>query len=169
MLINCSRCSARVNGKPEKILPVTFTEAEQGYQVSLLECPACHQPIVGLQELVDHNPLPGYGEAEYTWSEAERVWPHPESSLDLSIPNTVRISLKEARACLVCGSYTASVVMSGRALEAVARHFHVAGNAERLMLARGLQELRDSGKIDQRLYEWGKRAARTSQPSGPCE
>jgi Domain of unknown function (DUF4145) len=46
--------------------------------------------------------------------------------------------------------------MSGRALEAVVRHFHVGEEAERLMLGRGLDELYQSGKIDDRLYQWGK-------------
>lgn len=31
--------------------------------------------------------------------------------------------------------------MSGRALEAIARHFHLEGKADRLMLAKGLEEL----------------------------
>jgi hypothetical protein len=46
--------------------------------------------------------------------------------------------------------------MTGRALEAVARHFHACSDADRLMLGRGLDELHKSGVIDNRLYEWGK-------------
>lgn len=41
-----------------------------------------------------------------------------------------------------------------RTLEAVTRHF-LGEKAERLMLARGFDELHESGKIDERLYEWG--------------
>lgn len=41
--------------------------------------------------------------------------------------------------------------MSGRALEALCRYL----NANESMLAQGLKELRDAGKIDVRLYEWG--------------
>jgi hypothetical protein len=39
--------------------------------------------------------------------------------------------------------------MIDRALDAIARHFHVPGSGrDRLMLARGLQDLHDSGKVD---------------------
>jgi hypothetical protein len=46
--------------------------------------------------------------------------------------------------------------MTGRALEAVARHFHASSEADRLMLGRGLDQLHKSGVIDNRLHEWGK-------------
>jgi len=41
--------------------------------------------------------------------------------------------------------------MCGRALEGLCRDL----NANEKMLGQGLQELRDTGKIDNRLYEWG--------------
>ena len=154
MLINCAHCAARVDGELRQSIPVyereDSGEITSGYRVALLECPSCSNPLVGLQEKQDV-----FGGETIGWSAATRVWPNPESSFDPSIPKSVQISLNEARTCLVCGSYTASVVMSARALEAVARHFHVAGKAERLMLGQGLQELRNTGKIDQRLYDWG--------------
>jgi hypothetical protein len=90
------------------------------------------------------------------WSEVKRMWPNPESGLDASIPKTVRVSLEEACSCLSAGTYTASVVMSGRALEAVTRYFHLGEKANRLMLAKGLDELHENKKIDERLYLWGK-------------
>ena len=74
-----------------------------------------------------------------------------------SIPRSVSVSLDEARGCLSSGFYTSSVVMSGRALEAIARHLQVFGpGGNRLMLGRGLRQLHESGKIDDRLFEWGK-------------
>ena len=158
MLINCSHCSARVNGEPRKLLPAFEYRdgiAEAGYRVSLLECPSCHSPLVGLELMLDCDSNP-FGDDHVTWSEAKRVWLNPESPLDPSIPSSVQVSLNEARSCLSGGNYTASVVMSGRALEAVARHLHVGGKADRLMLAKGLEELHANKKIDERLYQWGK-------------
>jgi hypothetical protein len=160
MLINCSHCSARVDGKLHQAIPTYERDDTSpqfingGYRVSLLQCPSCQNPLIAWQEYLYDDPS-NFGDST-VWSDAKRVWPMPESSFDPSIPKGVQISLNEARTCLVCGSYTASVVMSGRALETVARHFHVVGKAERLMLASGLRELHDSGKIDQRLYDWGK-------------
>ena len=156
MLINCPECAARVDGRVLRFLPVCRGDEDtvfDGYQVSLLQCPSCSGPLVGKQELLEHY------ERQFdsaTWGEAKRVWPNPESVFDASISNNVQVSLSEANGCLSGGNYTASVVMSGRALEAVARHFHVGGKTDRLMLAKGLQELHGSGKIDERLYQWGK-------------
>lgn len=159
MLVNCFQCSARVDGWVEQLFPVFYCdsngERSGGYQVSLLKCPSCGGPIVGRQELLSWESN-GFGGEPTHWTEAKRVWPSPESSLDASIPKSVRGSLEEARNCLAGGNYTASVVMSGRALEAVARHFHVGEKADRLMLAKGLEELHGTRKIDERLYQWGK-------------
>jgi hypothetical protein len=116
MLINCSHCSARVNGEVQRVFHVDERNENGnvvgGYRVSLLKCPACEKPIVGWEELLE------FVEGEFgdidrpLWSDAKRVWPNPESSLDASIPKTVRVSLDEARGCLSGGNYTASVVMS---------------------------------------------------------
>jgi hypothetical protein len=158
MLISCSNCSARVNGEVQTHLPVYEGEQkpESGYRITLLRCPSCQKPVVAWQNLLNYYEG-SFGEGDTaTWSEAKRVWPSPESVFDASIPTIVEVSLSEARGCLLSGHYTASVVMSGRALEAVAKHFHLSGKADRLMLAKGLEELRTSGKIDDRLYQWGK-------------
>jgi hypothetical protein len=72
------------------------------------------------------------------------------------IPTLIRESLLEASICLSAGAYTASVAMSGRALEAIARHFHKGTNGEKLLLAAGLRELHDTKVIDDRLSAWGK-------------
>ena len=45
--------------------------------------------------------------------------------------------------------------MTGRALEATGRHF-TKGDAERLMLGKGLEEMYAAQIIDRRLHEWGK-------------
>jgi hypothetical protein len=159
MLVSCSHCSARVNGEVVDSFPVFEGDGPvMGYRISLLSCPACSKPIVAKQELVGWEEEEGEfsKHTKAQWSDARRVWPDPESGLDASIPQGVQVSLSEAKGCLLGGNYTASVVMSGRALEAVARHFHVGEKAQRLMLARGLEELHGSGKIDERLFQWGK-------------
>jgi hypothetical protein len=90
------------------------------------------------------------------WSDLERVWPRPHANVSSSIPPKIADSLSEAQKCLAATAYTASVAMTGRALEAIGRHFHTNGKADRLMLAAGLDELHNKEIIDKRLYEWGK-------------
>lgn len=48
--------------------------------------------------------------------------------------------------------------MSGRALEAVGRHFYP-DETDPLMLGAGLKKLYDAKVIDARLYDWGKALA----------
>ncbi|HYZ76400.1 MAG TPA: DUF4145 domain-containing protein [Gaiellaceae bacterium] len=79
------------------------------------------------------------------------MWPHPEAKIPWELPDTVRGSLREAQKCLRAQAYIASAAVSGRALEALCRDL----NANDKMLGAGLKELRDAGKIDERLYAWG--------------
>jgi hypothetical protein len=160
MLINCPHCSARVDAKQHDLLDRLNREedgyASSGIRVRLLQCPSCNNPLVSKEELKSHT-LGDFNEDEIEWSPPQRVWPEPETTFGTAIPRGVRVSLDEARGSLSSGYYTASVVMSGRALEAIARHFHVpSSDRDRMMLGRGLQQLHSTGKIDDRLFEWGK-------------
>lgn len=90
------------------------------------------------------------------WSDPKRVWPQPNTNVSGGIPQKIADSLNEAQKCLTADAYAASVAMTGRALEAIGRHFHTKGKAHQLMLGEGLQELHKNEIIDKRLYEWGK-------------
>jgi hypothetical protein len=116
-------------------------------RVTLLQCPVCSEAIVvrAFRAVFESR-----------WMEPYRIWPDPERSPFEPIPEIVRASLAEARRCLSCGAYTASVAMSGRAFEAIARHFHTGPDASQLMLGKGLAELREKSVIDDRLFRWGK-------------
>lgn len=122
------------------------TGLQYAYRVSLLVCPSCSESIVGKQDL-------DFWSFENAWSRATRVWADPENDVSSLIPQDTRSSLEEAKLCLSAGAYTASVVMSGRALEAVARHFHVGETTKKIMLKEGLEDLLKSKKIDERLYQ----------------
>jgi len=78
------------------------------------------------------------------------LWPQQDSHIDWSIPDIARNSLVEARLCYKARAYSASVVMSGRTLEAVCKHHNTSGRT----LAKGLDELKAKGVIDERLYKW---------------
>jgi hypothetical protein len=77
------------------------------------------------------------------WSEARRVWPEPFSAVALSIPETIRTCLVEARKCLHATAYTACVAMSGRGVEEMCRHF----GTKRQTLFEGLKELHERGLL----------------------
>jgi hypothetical protein len=97
-----------------------------------------------------YRPAEGEWEAD-DWTTASRVWPQPVSELAMTIPETIRTCLLEARKCLHGTAYAACVAMSGLAIEAMCRHF----NTKRDILFEGLKELHQQAVIDKRLYEWG--------------
>ncbi|MFN0166374.1 MAG: DUF4145 domain-containing protein [Bryobacteraceae bacterium] len=122
--------------------------------MSLLRCTVCGSTLVAFQSLIRYAETLA-GDIE-EWTDATRVWPQPQSELSTSIPKKIRDCLDEARKCLHTSAYIASVAMSGRALEAIARHFHSKGKADRLMLAQGLKDLHEEKVIDDRLLAWGR-------------
>jgi hypothetical protein len=159
MLIDCSHCRARVDAKEIGTVRRGFDpecgSPDEDELVTLLRCQVCCQPILAFQSWEGEKR--GWdGNHEIVWSSPQRVWPAPELSFSTAIPKAIQLSLLEAQKCLVVGAYTASVAMTGRALEAIGRHFHTKGNANKLMLAAGIEELRQNNIIDQRLYEWSK-------------
>jgi hypothetical protein len=153
MLIDCTHCQARVNAEVLRIEAYYAEEWPDSYRLALLRCPECKHLLVA-EECLLVQARGGLFELdqEEEWSDASRVWPEPTSQLlALSIPETIRTCLLEARKCLHATAYTACVAMSGRAIEAMCRHL----GTKRNMLFEGLKELHDNGVIDKRLYEWG--------------
>lgn len=147
MLINCPYCVARVNAHSAGAVIRDESESER-IRVLLLECPACRRAIVARDELVQT----GAFDEENTYSAPVRVWPQPDTGIPLSVPSDIRNSLIEANLCLRAGAFTGSVVMTGRALEAMCQHFKTKSKT----LAHGLRELLDRDVIDKRLFQWGE-------------
>ena len=131
MLIHCPYCIARVNASVEGVVVAHASETEC-YRVSLLECPACHRAVVAQDERVEIGEI----DEPDVWSAPVRMWPEPDSDISVSIPAIVRMSLVEANLCLRAGAFTGSVVMTGRALEAMCHHFQTKSRT----MAQGLKE-----------------------------
>jgi uncharacterized protein DUF4145 len=139
--IDCPQCSTRV----EATLLQDWLMHDLD-RMAFVWCARCRNVLVGFQQFL--GPVGEHGEEEY--SETKRLWPMPAVSLSDDIPQIIYSSLTEAQQCLSCGSYTASVAMTGRALEGLCHHF-TTSNAT---LFDGLKELLTRGIIDTRLYQW---------------
>lgn len=152
MLIDCTHCHARVDAEILKMgVYETIEELwPDFYRLSLLRCPACRHLLVGHEALLKPRGFDSFDEPD-EWAAATRVWPDPLSDLAGSIPDTIRTCLVEARKCLHATAYCASVAMSGRAIEAMCKHF----STKKYTLFEGLKELHERKIIDARLYEWG--------------
>jgi Domain of unknown function (DUF4145) len=149
--LDCPNCRTRSRAEIAGTVEYDGGQEDTSVRVMLARCPGCSYPLVGYQH---DNAMDEYGRE--CWSDSERVWPRPHANVSSSIPPKIADSLSEAQKCLAATAYTASVAMTGRALEAIGRHFHTNGKADRLMLAAGLDELHNKEIIDKRLYEWGK-------------
>jgi hypothetical protein len=158
MVIECYYCRTRVDGRISGSLFVPGIDPNKSPElleagrapweerVTLLQCPVCNGAIVAEQGLVETD-----ADGEPVWTIPGRCWPGADKNLEVAIPLPIRSSLEEAQKCLASGAFTASVVMSGRSIEAMCRHF----KTKNITLFDGLKELHDRKIIDARLYEWG--------------
>jgi hypothetical protein len=142
IIIDCPHCEERVQAAAAR----PWVDHDYEYRIGVVTCPKCYNPLVAYQDFL--GPQGPHGIEEY--GEAQRLWPSPEAVLSMRIPELIRASLAEARKCVSCGTHTASVAMTGRALEALCHHF----KTKKTTLFDGLKELWARDIIDQRLYTW---------------
>lgn len=146
MIIECPHCDSKVDATEQGHVELDLDAVGVPSKVALVKCNVCKEPLVGLSEIVQ------IGHDEWDWSNLERLWPAPEDDIDWEIPEIARVSLIEARTCFKAKAYTACAVMCGRAIEGVCKHH----NAKSRTLAKGLEDLKKKGVIDERIYEWGE-------------
>ena len=83
---------------------------------------------------------------------AEVLWPAPPRQLNAAIPEALRRENEEARKCFKAASFTATVVMVRRTLEGVC----IEQGITKKPLFKALEEMRDKGLIEGRLFEWAE-------------
>jgi hypothetical protein len=148
MIIECPYCESKVDGEV-KGEQESYDPEEEGlpFKVVLLKCPVCKNALLGGSDLVLNGP-----DTSPEWSNLNRLWPQQETYINWEIPAIARNSLVEARSCFKARAYSACAVMSGRTLEGVCLHHSTKSKT----LDHGLKELKDSGIIDDRLYQWSE-------------
>lgn len=140
VVIDCHHCSTRVSAR----VIGSVGDGEGDSFVVLAQCPSCETALVGQTELYRDN------SNNWQYANAERVWPAPLTvEMSASIPEAARRDIKDAKKCLSHGIYSAAVVLCGKALERFAK-LKVPGKT----LYAALEELKSSGEIDSRLFDW---------------
>ena len=137
MLVECGKCSARVDGKLLAEVPYQ-DDGEPPSRHVFLQCPACGGAI-----LIDQSDYGG------GWETFTRLYP-PQRQAHFRLPNNVRLSFDEALKCFQAKAYIAAVLMCRRTLESVCHH-HVANMRT---LQHGIEELGRQKIIDGKLVEW---------------
>jgi len=147
MIIECPHCESKVDGtikgEHESYNP---EEDPYPFKAVLLKCPVCNNALLGGSDHIQTGPTTS------EWSDLTRLWPQQDSYIAWEIPAIARNSLIEARLCFKAKAYSACAVMSGRTLEGVCQHH----STKSKILATALNELKDRGVIDDRLYQWGE-------------
>ncbi|MFJ1582065.1 DUF4145 domain-containing protein [Streptomyces sp. NPDC088197] len=116
------------------------------YLLELVRCGKCRKPFLTVEE--------DYGEG---WDgEPGVLWPEQQRPLSVHVPEDLRRTHSEARRCFSAKAYTATAVMVRRTLEAVCVDQGMVDDDSRRPkpLFKMLEEMRDQGKIDGRLFEW---------------
>lgn len=146
MLVDCPHCESRVDAVEKGHVDLDLEHTGVPTKVMLLECRVCHSPLVGCSEVVQirHD--------EWDYGSVTRLWPSPDGDVDWEIPEISRISLVEAQICFRAKAYSACAVMCGRAIEGLCKHHKTKSD----YLGPGLQELKDTGVIDDRIHKWGE-------------
>lgn len=146
LLVTCPHCE-----KPalaEVVGEASDYSGDDGppYLLELVRCGKCARPYLTVEE--------DYGDG---WDgEPGVLWPEQQRPLSLHVPEDLRRTHSEGRRCFSAKAYTATAVMVRRTLEAVCIDQGMVGEASGRPkpLFKMLEEMRDQGKIDGRLFEW---------------
>jgi Domain of unknown function (DUF4145) len=168
-IVDCPHCKAKVAAEETGRADETGFDDEvgepYGWRLLVGNCPRCSTPLAA--ECRQLNFKGWEGNEIDVWSDPVRVHPKPPKTFSsFRIPSTVTRSLAEADVALQGNANIAACVMFGRALEALCRDvlftreekkaIREGTSKKRLMLADGIQQLRDKNIIDSRLYDWSQ-------------
>ena len=143
----CSHCALGTAGKIEGTLTVNDVD-DYGYlnEQTLLQLVRCSHCDKGLL-VADWNGGRGWEKDQTT-----TLWPSAPSKLSHLVPDRLRHAYEEARLCFSAKAYAATVVMVRRTLEGVCAE---QGTTAKILM-KALEELRDNGKIEGRLFDWAQ-------------
>jgi hypothetical protein len=168
-IVDCPVCKAKVaaeeKGRAEQKYFNEYAGEPYGKRLSVGECPRCSTLLLGVSHQTHFEGFEG--DEEDAWSEPVRQYPNPAKTFSsVRIPNAVTVSLTEGSGALQASAYFAACVMFGRALEAVCRDVLFSpeekeallrGQSKKyMMLAIGINQLRQRNIIDDRLFDWSQ-------------
>jgi hypothetical protein len=138
MILDCSNCGFKVEG--ESVCSYNYYEPEHGPPVryTLLRCPRCSAPFLVLQEDF------GLG-----WDDPLQLYP-ADLRVNPALPSPIRQAFGEAIACVKARAFTAAAIMCRKTLEGLCAEHGISESN----LVRSLEELKEQGIIEARLFEW---------------
>ncbi|MER6229498.1 DUF4145 domain-containing protein [Streptomyces sp. NPDC001616] len=146
VLITCPHCERPALAQVVGEAAGRDEDGSPPYLLELARCSKCSRPFLAVEE--------DYGDG---WDgEPGVLWPEQQRPLSLHVPEDLRRVHAEGRRCFSAKAYTATAVMVRRTLEAVCVDQGMVNDASGRPkpLFKMLEEMRDQGKIDGRLFEW---------------
>lgn len=146
-VVRCTKCEEHVTGTEHGFH--RYSEEGLNVRVSLLGCPECGSYFVVKYYGAD---VPDrYGRAAIDWDPPVIILPAETVTLDKSVPDEIAGSYKEAQRVLSHASgYTAAAIMCRRTLEGMCENQAAHGAT----LKAKLEDLRNRGIIEAKLFEW---------------
>ncbi len=144
MIVECTKCEAFVETEPAGEYQYLRRGDTPSGRYVLLRCKKCDGPILVWQDNVGN-----IAEGDI-WDAPVTLFPVQRDRASKDVPPPLGDSYDEAAACSRAKAYTATAIMYRRTLEGVCD----AKDMRERSLARSLAKLRDSGLIDDRLFEW---------------
>lgn len=138
MIVECKNCEALVDAKALKDYEGFDPQMGPPFKYSFLICPKCHGPLLVVQE--------DFGEG---WDDPYRLFP-PQERINPFYPEPIKKAYLEANACFKAKAYTAAAIMCRKTLEGICNEHKIGGEN----LALSLQEMKNQGIIENRLFEW---------------
>jgi hypothetical protein len=145
MSVDCPRCEAHVVGQPHGYTITSDPRDGLPARWTLLTCEKEGHPLLVVQEEL----APGM---KFEEDSPHRVYPPQDRRLSNLIPRELRNAHEEARKCYRAKAYRAAVTMCGITLEGACQ----LEGAKRAKLQEMLEDMKNKGKIDSRLWEWAE-------------
>jgi hypothetical protein len=152
MLLECQYCEAIVDAK--EIAVYEFDEEYEpgnrvpwNSKVTLAACPSCKGPLLAYQDDADFQ-----GAGVEGWGKPVRIYPPRDREFGASVPKDIARAFSEARTCFRGKAFTAAAIMCRKTLEGICAVHGVQSGP----LAVQLKILKESGTIENRLFEWAE-------------
>lgn len=145
MLSECEICQSTVQIE-EKGSFVSHNEYDplDSVKYLLCKCSQCESPILLKQQLI------WSGREETEWGKTSKIFPLNQFHINPIIPEVLQITLMESIKCYKSESFTATAIMCRRTIEGFCELRNAAENS----LDKSIKKLRDTGQINEQLYDW---------------
>jgi hypothetical protein len=144
MIVECLECRSYVEAKESGSFERLSDGSGPSSLYTLLSCSKCGSPI-----LVRQTNIGNMAEGD-KWDTPYLLFPATDLRVNPSAPRDIQAAFEEACACYRAQAFTASAIMCRKTLEGIC----AAHNVTERSLASSLKKMKDTGLIDERLFEW---------------